>query len=196
MRCAYHPDREAAAQCAQCEKPLCEECSRCGRNRDIILCGNCLLLEAATHAAQTIGERQEEREVRRQDRELRGKKKSNTRVYVILAFALVVLLVNLYFYLSPGIPVEQFDPYQDPFLTAVLIESALLDYAESHEGEFPRRLKDLLDGEYLPSGQITEAVLKGYEYTRSTPRSYELRIKDTQGGRLSDTVFTQEEVNR
>ncbi len=196
VRCAYHPDKEASAECARCKKPLCEECSRSRGDKGIVLCGSCLLSEAATYVAQAIDERNEEREARKEAREVRGKRKPYARVFVIMAFAVAVLLVNLYFHLAPGEHVEQFDPYQDPYLTAVLIESALLDYANSHKGEFPMSLNAILDGGYLSSDRITEGVLQGYAYTRSSPHSYELRIKESPSGIVSDTVFTEEEMNR
>lgn len=195
MKCAYHPDKEASAQCARCKKPLCEECSRSGGDSRMVLCGTCLMQEAATNVTQALDERNEQKEARRQERELRARRKSYIRMGVILAFAVAVLIVNLYLYLTPRAPVEQFDPNQDPYLTAALIESAILDYADSHEGEFPRTLDDLLGGDYLPSDQITGAVLQGYVYTRPSPRSYELRIKDASGGVISDIVFNHEGVN-
>lgn len=195
MRCAYHPNIEASARCARCGKPLCEECSRSGGDTSMVLCGTCIMKEAATDIAQGFDQRNEQKEARRQDSQARAKWRSRIRIGVILAFAVAVLLVNLYIYLIPSPSVEQFDPNQDPYFTAVLIESALLDYADSHEGEFPQALDDLLDPDYLPSDRITEAVLHGYAYSRPSPRSYELRIKGTADGTFSDGVFTLEGVN-
>jgi hypothetical protein len=194
VRCAYHPDRNAVAQCGQCKKPLCEECATAYNEGTTPLCGSCLMRKAAEDAAHVLHERREESEERRQSWDLKRKKKARVLPIVAASFAVVILLINLFLYLTAGSSkIEPFDPYKDPLLTAILINSAIQDYAETHEGRFPQGLTDLLTEEYLPSEKITEAVLKGYAYSRSDPRSYELRIKETEGGRFFDIVFTQED---
>jgi hypothetical protein len=40
MQCAYHPDKEAIAECSKCGRPLCDECSKSSNS----LCIDCAIL--------------------------------------------------------------------------------------------------------------------------------------------------------
>jgi len=114
---------------------------------------------------------------------------------ILTAFvAALVLLINLYLYLSPvDLAMEPFDPDKNPELTATVIQMAIEDYAESHTGQFPENLAELLNGGYLASEEITEEILKGFDYSRSSPDHYELRIRE-KGGEFPDIVYTQEDM--
>ena len=194
MTCAYHPHRDAVAKCSQCQKPLCDECVAYGKDKDVV-CSRCAILLAAQDA---IDKRGEEREDKRQAMEAKGKRKSHALLFLVISFAAVVLAANLYFYLkSPDIPdakqfAKQFDPYEDFLLTAALINDAVIDYANDHDGKFPEKLADI-PGKYMPSEKITSSVLEKFSYTRSSSHSYELRVKDSVGGTVSEIVFTAED---
>jgi len=182
MKCAYHPQKEAVTKCSQCRKPLCNECAASGKDREVV-CSHCAILLSAQDASFGVDDRREEREDKRQALEAKGKKKSRVFLLVVISFAVVVLIANLYFYLkSPDIPdAKRFDPFEDLELTAALINDAVIDYANDHGGKFPEKL-DNIPGKYMPSEKITSSVLEKFSYTRSSPRSYELRVKDSVGG--------------
>jgi len=159
------------------------------------LCGSCLIRTAAENVAQVLDERREEREERKQAMDLKSRRKKRLLPILTASLAAVIVTINLFLYLSPGdSTVKPFDPHKDPLLTATLINMAIQDYAQAHADEFPRRLTDLLEGEYLPSDTITETVLKDFSYTRSSTHSYELRIRENADGEFSDIVFTQEDT--
>lgn len=197
MRCAYHPDRNAVAECSQCKRPLCEECAAADKGAKLPVCGRCLILTAAEDAAQVLDERKEKREERRRAMDLKGRRKKRLLPILTAALAAVVLATNLFLYLSSeDLPAEPFDPSRDPILTATLINIAIQDYAQAHAGQFPQSLLELREGDYLPSEKMTEVVFKGFSYTRSSPHAYELRIREEAGGDFSDIVFTQEDRQR
>ena len=193
MKCTYHPHKDAVTKCSQCQKPLCDECVA-SRNDKEVVCSRCAILVAAQDASLGVDLRVEEREDKRQARETKGKRKSSALLLVVISFAAVVLIANLYFYLkSPDIPdSKQFDPFEDLEFTAALINDAVIDYANDHGGKFPEKLDDI-PGKYMPSEKITSSVLEKFSYTRSSPRSYELRVKDSEGGTDSELVFTEED---
>ena len=65
------------------------------------------------------------------------------------------------------------------------------DHANDHGGKFPEKLNDI-PGKYMPSENITSSIFEKFFYTRSSPHSYELRLKDSGDGTVSDFVFTEE----
>jgi len=193
MKCAYHPRKNAVTKCSQCRKPLCDECATPGKEKEVV-CSRCAILIAAQDASQGIDERREEREDKRQAMEARGKRKSRALLLVVISLAVVVLAANLYFYLKVQVPdAKEFDPYEDLALTAGLINDALADYANDHGGKFPLKLNDI-PANYLPSDKITPTVMEIFSYTRFSPDSYELRVKDSVGGRDLELVFAEEEL--
>lgn len=193
MKCSYHPGKEAVTKCSQCQKPLCDECAASVIDK-VVVCSRCAILVAAQDASLGVDERREEREDKRQAMEAKRKRKSHTLLLVVISIAVAVLAANLYLYLkSPDIPdARQFDPFENLVLTADLINDALRDYANDHDGKFPAKLDDI-PGKYMPSEKITSSVLEKFSYTRSSPHSYELRLKDSVGGTDSDFVFTEED---
>ena len=194
MKCTYHPHKDAVTKCSQCQKPLCDECAASGKDKEVV-CSRCAILVAARDASQGVDERREEREGKRQAMEDKGKRKSRAFLLVVISFAAVVLIANLYFYLkSPDIPdAKQFDPFENFVLTADLINDALTDYANDHDGKFPEKLDDI-PGKYMPSEKITSSVLEKFSYTMFSPNSYELRLEDSVGGTDSELVFTEEDL--
>lgn len=195
MRCAYHPDRNGVVQCSRCGKPLCEECASTNTRGGIPLCGVCLIEEAAQKAAQGLSEKKAEREEKRERMAAKRGRKDRLLWIAAASLGVVVLLINLFLYFSAGdMGVEPFDPHKDPIITATLIQTAIQEYAETHGNAFPESLADLRKEGVLPSDKITEEVLHGFEYRRSSPRSYELRIREKRGGAgYLDIVFTEED---
>jgi len=112
---------------------------------------------------------------------------------VIVILAVLVLLANVYMYVGPTVPdVAQFDPYQDPLLTADIINDGIEDYAKDHGGKFPGELTDLR-GKDIPYEAITSSVLDMFSYSRPSPTSYALRFKDSDNKEFSDIVFGKED---
>ena len=66
MKCFYHPDRDAVAQCSRCSKACCRDCIE-----DVggaMLCKSCMALEQQAlleSEAQEVAERESEREMAR-----------------------------------------------------------------------------------------------------------------------------------
>jgi len=187
MKCAYHPQKDSVSSCGMCRKPLCEECGgqKEGAN---VLCSRCAALSAARDAVNGEDERQVKHEEKKTEAAKKGKK-PHVAMIVIVILAVLVLLANVYMYLGPSAPdAVQFDPHQDPLLTADLINNGIEDYAQDHGGEFPHKLTDLL-GKYIPYEEITSSVFNMFSYSRPTPTSYELSFKDTENEEFSDIVF-------
>ncbi len=49
MKCFYHPDIDAATQCSQCAKPLCDQCAIHERGEPCI-CSSCAVLYVSRDA--------------------------------------------------------------------------------------------------------------------------------------------------
>lgn len=191
MKCVYHPHKDAVSKCSRCKEPLCMECAGFKEKGDVV-CSRCSILLSARDAAQEIGEREQERAERIQ---AGGKRKFRTTLILVLALTGLTLTINLYFHLSLNVPkAMEFDPQQNSALTAVLMNDAIQDYAQDHKGQFPEKLDDLVNTTYMPSDKITSDVMKGFSYIRLSPQSYELRMKGSDDGTVSDLVFMQEEV--
>lgn len=190
MKCAYHPQEEAVSHCSMCRKPLCEKCGeqRAGAN---VLCSRCAALSAAQAAVNGEDERQTEHEEKKFA--AAKKKKPHAAMITVIILSVIVLVTNIYMYMGPSVPdVDPFDPYEDPLLTADLVNDGIEDYAGDHGGQFPGKLTDLL-GKYLPYEKMTSSVLDMFSYRRFTPKSYELRFKDADNEEFSDIVFGKED---
>lgn len=191
MKCTYHPEKDAVAKCDRCQKPLCEECGD-RKSNDTVLCSRCAALAAAQDAANGEDDRQVKHEEKKSETAKKGKK-PHVAMIVIIILAVIVLLANIYMYLGPKAPdAVGFDPYEDPVLTADLINDGIEDYAQDHGGQFPGNLADLL-GKYIPYEKITPSVLEMFSYRRFSPLSYELRFKDANNVEFSDIVFGKED---
>jgi len=191
MKCAYHPQKEAVVSCGMCRKPLCEECGeqKAGAN---VLCSRCAALSAAQDAATGEDERQVKHEEKKTEAAEKGKN-PHVAMIVIVILAVLVLIANVYMYMGPTVPdVAQYDPYQDPLLTADIINDGIEDYAKDHGGKYPGKLTDLL-GKYLPYEKITPSVLNMFSYSRLSPTSYALSFKDADNEEFSDIVFGKED---
>ncbi|MBW2354264.1 MAG: B-box zinc finger protein [Deltaproteobacteria bacterium] len=192
MKCAYHSQREAVTRCSRCDKPLCEECAPFNKEGKVV-CSRCAILDAAHDASVGVDERREEREEKRLSIEAKARRKSRVLMLAVLVLTVIVLAGNFYFYLKVKAPaVKEFDPYEEMVITADLINEALMDYAGDHGGKFPERLLDI-PAKYMPSEKITPSVLERFSYTRLSPESYELRVKDPKGEWDSQIIFTEED---
>ena len=97
MKCAYHADKTATAECSQCSKPLCEQCAIPEKDGSFI-CSRCIALKAAQEAIEGIDRRVEEKESKKQEQEVRKKKKSKMWVacqWVILATCIAIISIQV-----------------------------------------------------------------------------------------------------
>jgi len=189
MKCAYHSEKDAVAQCSKCGKFFCEGCGE-NTGEEPAVCNRCTTLSNVWDAVEV-----EDGQTAEQPRisTAAGKKKPRGILVVIILLALAALLVNLYLYLGQDVPnLEEFDPYKHPLLTADLINDGIEEYAEDHGGQFPAKLTDLF-GKYLPYEKITPSVLDMFSYRRFSPTSYELRFKDADNVEFADIVFGKED---
>jgi len=192
MKCAYHSDKDAVTKCSQCLKPICDECVLSGRDKDA-LCSHCAILMAAKDAYRIVDELREKREAKRQAIKAKGKR--NRALLLVVTFLVAAVLVaNFFLYIEVSTPnIKEFDPYQDLALTAGLINTAITNYAKDHEGKLPNKLNDI-PRNYMPSEKITSSVFEKFSYKRTSLKSYELRVKDSDGGIASELIFTGENL--
>ena len=97
MKCAYHPDKDATARCSQCNKPLCDECAIPEGDKSFI-CSRCAAMKAARDAVEGIDQRLEEKEGKKQEQELRKKRKSKiwaVSQLVIIAACIAIIAIQV-----------------------------------------------------------------------------------------------------
>jgi len=189
VKCAQHPDREAEGSCSSCSAPLCETCLPPG-GEGAATCNKCLALQAAGEVVEKSVEKSESVELKRQDREEAKKRQARLQRMVPIALVVVIVIVNVFLYLGASITeTESLEAAETPVAAMVIIDSALREYLRI-EGESPDRLAVLLE-EYLPTGFIEESDLEMFNYSRPSPRMYELSLAvppETPGFNM---VFTE-----
>ncbi len=97
MKCAYHPDKDAAAKCSHCNKPLCYECA-IPEGGKYFVCSRCAALKAAREAVRGIDQRIEEKQGKKQEQELRKTRKRKIRVVsqsVIIAVCIAIIGIQV-----------------------------------------------------------------------------------------------------
>lgn len=87
MRCAFHPDRQAVAQCAHCNENLCRQCA-IPEEGGVFSCSRCAALKAARDAAEGIGQQREVKRNRRQERET--KKTQKKKLWAVLMWVILL----------------------------------------------------------------------------------------------------------
>lgn len=95
MKCDYHPEREATAECGQCHSLLCQECAvREGGNR--YFCTRCMALKSARDAANSIDDRLKARESRHEEKLERENRREKIwfalQWAILLACSLIILI--------------------------------------------------------------------------------------------------------
>lgn len=97
MKCTYHPNKDAVTKCSQCHKPLCGECAASGKDKDVV-CSRCAILVAAQDASLGIDQRIKEKEGKKQEREIRKKRKSKiwaVSQLVIIAACIAIIAIQV-----------------------------------------------------------------------------------------------------
>jgi hypothetical protein len=97
MKCSYHPEKDATARCSQCRKPLCDECAIPERGKAFI-CSRCAAMKAAQEAVEGIDQRLDEKESKKQEQDLRKKRKSKIWVvsrWAILAVCIAIIVIQI-----------------------------------------------------------------------------------------------------
>lgn len=99
MKCDYHPEREATAECGQCHSLLCRECAvREGENR--YFCTRCMALKSAQEALRGMDQRLEQKEVRK--RSLEERKDRREKIWVFAQWGLILVCLAVLAFQAPG----------------------------------------------------------------------------------------------
>jgi len=99
MKCIYHPDKDAIAQCSRCRSPLCEQCAIPEGNESFI-CSRCAALkagqdahEASKDACEEIDECMGQKEIKRQIQEARKRRKS--RIWLVSQWIILLACLSI-----------------------------------------------------------------------------------------------------
>jgi hypothetical protein len=194
MNCYYHPDREAKTKCSNCNQPLCDQCTI--QHHGSPVCSRCIAILAAQDATEQIDERLADKEVKKSVRA--AKKKKNPYLFILIPVSLLVgialISLNLYFKATMPFPEKSTTP-ENPLITMILLDQAILDYIKEHGGETPRNLNEVAGG-YISTEENTSRDLRLFDYKQIPPNSYELKPKDTGDETTADFVFTESGVNQ
>jgi hypothetical protein len=193
MKCPTHPNEDAIAICARCKKLLCDICAVPQRDGSS-LCDQCAMLSTL----QQMGERVEEKQATKEEKEKlekdKKKKRAIVRNLIIICVGMVIAGVELFYYFQISKPeAEEFIPSEDPATMTMIIDQAIQDYKRNNGGILPFKLTNLL-GTYLPADKIGPNDLADFTYIRSSPTAYELRPKSLKAGtrHIPEFFFTDE----
>ena len=175
MGCVYHPDRDSAAYCDQCEAELCESCTLRVENGGTV-CHRCML-------ALSLNDVKSETTMREQEEEdLRvglHKKWRPTYIESVLTIGLVLVLglVGLRFHwdrteLKSAITLDATDPVE----LLAEFQAILAHYSVANGNSYPDSLHELLP-RYLNDAAENLSVLRYLEYNPNEREGYLLRIK-------------------
>ena len=175
MGCAYHPDRDSAAYCDQCEAELCEGCTlRVEDGRTV--CHRCMLTLSLNDVKSETTMREQEEEDRRVGLH---KKWRPTYIESVLTIGLVLVLglVGLRFYwerteLKSAITLNVTDPVE----LLAEFQAILGHYSVANGNRYPDTLHDLLP-RYLNDAAENLRVLRYLEYNLYEREGYLLRVK-------------------
>lgn len=113
------------------------------------------------------------------------------RNLIPISVGIVIGIVALFLYFRSSITeLKEFTPSEQPVVTAIIIDEAIRDYAEDHNGIFPQRLDELV-GRYISPDVITPRDLEDFAYRRISPNSYELWPEKIDDEMIQDFVFTE-----
>jgi hypothetical protein len=99
MKCTYHAEREAVAECSKCGSVLCAECA-VPQGEGKTLCSRCIALKSAEEAVTGIDQRMEEKEVRKRSRE--EKKDRRQRLWFLAQWGMVGLGLAVMAFQTPS----------------------------------------------------------------------------------------------
>lgn len=196
MQCTYHPEAPAVQKCSTCGVPLCASCAGSLAPGQPVACSRCIALSSARDILDDSASREEEKK-----RAEIGEKKRQRRLKwlkrgLVAGGVLAVVVGNLIFYYFLAIPGEEpFDPKDAPLATAVIVDSAIQDYADDHNGTFPAALNQLL-GTYLTGDDLVGADLDLVIYRRHSEKVYELRLRNPADDSSAEIVFSNREAIR
>jgi hypothetical protein len=190
MKCAYDPDRDAIAKCSYCNKLLCVQCA-IPEGENSFICSRCAALRAAQDVVQGIDQREEEKESIRQIREARKQRSPYLKRLILVSSILGAMVIGLNLHLRAALPKwEKSALPQHPVVIAIILDQAIRDYSEDHNGEIPHSLYELLD-HYISSEEIVPGELDNFYYSRISPHSYELRPKKFNDKDAMEIILTE-----
>ena len=190
MACINHPEKETAIHCHECGTPLCDQCA-VNQHADTYLCRKCLTRRAAHETVQGISIRQQDSIERELVYEARRKKNVLLIRMALLCIVVMIIGANLYLYFHHTAPLwNNYASEESPAATMIILDAALQDFADDHQGEYPEDL-EALRGKYIEPEDLTSQDLYHIDYTRTSPYTYELTLWDSNGAVGSDLVFTE-----
>ena len=96
MKCYYHPDKEAKAQCQSCGKYLCEKCIFF-KEGETTLCSKCLAIKAADEVISGIDDRNQKRNEKKEEKDIKKrkiKKISRSIKYLLFFICLFIFILR------------------------------------------------------------------------------------------------------
>jgi hypothetical protein len=152
-----------------------------------------MALKAAQDVAHGTQERFEEQEEKKQIRESKKKKSPYLSIVVPIFMVLALILMGMNVYFRSTMPIsEESDQPEHPLVQMLIVDEALHDYSQDHEGTYPTGLSELL-GQYISPEEMTQDDFNDLAYVRSSPHSFELRSRETDNEEILDVVFTEED---
>jgi len=147
--------------------------------------------EALTDVTQDIQQQQQRAEEREQALKDAVPRTTLARRWILGGFAAVILMANYFIYSQTSIQDSiQFDPAGEPEVSALILQAALNDYADDHDGTYPEGLTELIEGGYLGAQEVRREDLTQFGYTRESPETYQLVPPGYDAESEEDLVLT------
>ena len=190
MHCINHPQKETTIHCLECSTPLCDQCAA-PQQGNAFLCRKCVTRRAAQETVQGIALRQQDSIQREFKSEAKRKKNALLIRLALISLIAMIIGVNFYLYFHFSTPRWSDENSEEhPAMSVIILDAALQDYANDHQGKYPQRL-DKLRGTYIEPEALTPENLRNIDYTRTSAYTYELRLSDSNGATGSDLIFTE-----
>jgi hypothetical protein len=190
MQCSNHPEKSATSLCSECNKPLCDQCAASDGD-GAVLCRNCAALKAAQDTVVGIEQRQREKAQKEKYREARKRKNTFFIRLASISFIGVVIVLNLFlFFRHSKLDWSEYTTAESHEIAIVVLDTAIQDYSKDHEGQFPERLDELI-GTYVDAEEMALSDLEIFDYLRTSPHSYELRLINSDSEAAEPLVFTE-----
>jgi len=189
MPAATNPDGSIGVSCSSCGRPL-SGAGPPGSDPDTLLCDLFLATQAVSEIVDKAHESDQRIEAQKRHKVKASRPGSRNRWLFIGALTLIILAVNLVVYVKYS--VDQVAPFavaDDPVSYLFMLDSAILEFAEDHEGNVPSDLAELVP-EYLFSDEIPAEGQDEISYRQTGPRSYELILDAATVGLDEDVVLS------
>lgn len=193
MQCINHPHKKAVGRCSECGSFICEVCNSSEEDNSL-MCETCAMLSTFAAMTRRKHEVKEKRTQKESDESVKRGKKRKSIGLVIVAAALLVSAAEIVWYHNISKPeVEKYNPSENIFSAATLINEAIIKYREDHDGEVPDSL-DSLPGIYLPESDLWKRSLWDFNYQKISSYKYELMPPIRDDKNIPGLIFSDEGV--